>query len=74
MELVPVFEQSEIPKHIIEKLLEIYNEDDHRAILNDSYTMYQHIYDIEVPFNEVSEWFKNKTDGSTDYIIIHWEW
>jgi len=74
MEEIPVFEQQEIPKEIIEKLLKIYELDEHRAILNDSYTMYQHIYDIEVPPNEVSDWFIDNTNASTDYVIIHWEW
>lgn len=72
-----VFELSEFPEDIKQKLIEYYKGTDHRGILNDSYSRYPYLFDWQptVEFNEIDEWLNEKIDCMTvGYVIIHWEW
>lgn len=77
MDHIPVFELEEIPGNITQKLKEYYEENNHRGILNDSFTRYPHLFDWDAmdPHDEISDWFGQRVDlMAVGYVIIHWEW
>jgi hypothetical protein len=77
MKMIPVFDYNELPKDIVDKLIEYYEETDHRDILNNSFTRYPYLFDWDSNdvLNEIDQWFITQGISlKVGHVIINWEW
>lgn len=77
------FDSYDIPDNIKEDLKNYYQNTDHRAILNDSYTRYPFIDDFGIypknhpdfTLSKLDQWFlDNGASLEEGHVIIHWNW
>lgn len=74
MDRTTIFEFSELPPDFQDELKEYYKGTDHREILNDSYTRYPYLNNLDDSKGIfMDKWFLAQS-SNTNYVIIHWEW
>ena len=78
---IPVIESMEIPKNLRDIIIQLYVDNDHRGVPNDSYTRYPYGFDLDdgiknnyCKVNDFDKFLIESLGHTPPYIIIHWDW